>query len=139
MILHITKQRFKVSCKSYCHQCSSSNIDIVRITFLISLAHGVSTSEVVCLVLQTTAPAVAMLCEIAITQPQCSFYCKSQGPSHLARPNAPAAILFSIESAYVLRNRPFPSEPSILSRLVNHFTINLTIFLGCQLFFGYLF
>ena len=37
-------------------------------------------------------------------------------PSHLlslARPNAPAAILSSIESAYILSN-PFPSKPSII-------------------------
>ena len=41
-------------------------------------------------------------------------------PWFLARLNAPAAILSSIESAYVLSN-PFPSKPSIVFSLYKPF------------------
>ena len=45
----------------------------------------------------------------------------------LSRPNAPAAILSSFESTYVLSN-PFPSKPSLVFR--NHSTVNLNILHG---------
>ena len=49
----------------------------------------------------------------------------------LSRPSAPAAILSSFESTYVLSN-PFPSKPSLVFR--NHSTVNLNILHGDEVF-----
>ena len=52
--------------------------------------------------------------------------------TEVARPNAPAAILSSIKSAYVFSN-PFPSKPSIVFSPLKPFYSQPTIPLGLRL------